>query len=358
MKKKVTGTEFPHREAAENSPSPFSRCLLITLACALPALAGVDGTVANRTTGSPQPNVILQLLQPTQQGLQTLGTAKSDAAGKFHFDQEPPGPKLVQAIYAGVVYTHMIPPGSPTSGVEVPIFDATKDRSAAKLAEHFILLQPSAGELSVSETFIYQNDGTKTFNDSSAGSARFVTLGELKQSPSVSITPPGGMPITRPTEPGKAKNSYRVDYPVMPGETRFDVTYTIPAADPLEVGAKVLETSGPLRLVVPSGVTLKGDNLDLVGQEPATQAVIYNVKGNQFRVQVLGSGTLARGENSAGPAAPQEDTGAPQLQEATPRLYDRMGLILGLTFGVLLLGSILLWRSGAGKTGKTAKGDR
>ncbi|MGA2185980.1 MAG: hypothetical protein ABSH47_23420 [Bryobacteraceae bacterium] len=329
--------------------------MLIALVCALPAFAGIDGTVANRTTGSPQPNVILQLLQPTQQGLQTIGTARSDAAGKFHFDQEPPGPKLVQAVYAGVLYTHMIPPGSPTSGVEVPIWDATKDRSAAKLAEHMILLQPGAGELSVSETFIYQNGGTKTFSDSSAGSARFVTLGELKQSPSVSITPPGGMPITRPTQSDKAKNSYHVDYPVMPGETRFDVTYTIPAADPLEVSGRVLETTGPLRLVVPNGVTLKGDNLEMIGQEPTTQAAIYNVKGTEFRVQVVGSGTLARGDNSAGQGAPQDDTGAPQIQEATPRLYDRMVLILGLTFGILLLGAIVLWRGG---TGKAAKGGR
>jgi hypothetical protein len=322
--------------------------------CALPALAVIDGTVSNGTTGSPQPNVILQLLQPTQQGLQTIGTAKSDAAGRFHFDREPPGPKLVQAIYGGVVYTHMIPPGSPTTGVQVPVFDATKDRAAAKLAEHMILLQPSAGELSVSETFIYQNGGTKTFNDSSAGSARFMALGELKQSPSVSITPPGGMPITRSTEPDKAKNSYHVDYPVMPGETRFDVTYTIPTADPLEVSGKVLETAAPLHLVVPNGVTLKGDNLDVAGQEPTTQAVVYTVKGNEFRAQVVGSGALTPADTGGEQGASQEDTGQPQLQEATPRLYDRLGLILGLTFGVLLLGSILLWRSGPGKT---AKGD-
>ncbi len=319
----------------------------------LPAFAGIDGTVANGTTGSPQPNVILQLLQPTQQGLQTIGTARSDAAGKFHFDQEPPGPKLVQAIYAGVLYTHMIPPGSPTSGVEVPVFESTRDRSAAKLAEHLILLQPSAGELSVSETFIYQNGGTKTFNDSSYGSARFVTLGELKQSPSVSITPPGGMPITRATQPDKAKNSYHVDYPVMPGETRFDVTYTIPAADPPEVGGKVLDTTAPLRLVVPNGVTLKGDNIEMIGQEPTTQAVIYAVKGNSFRVQIAGSGALSQGDDSAtGQGAAPEDTGQPQIAEATPRLYDRLGLILGLTFGILLLGSILLWRSGKPEGGR------
>jgi hypothetical protein len=327
------------------------KTLPIALLCALPALAAIDGTVSNRTTGSPQPNVTLQLLQPSQQGLQTIGTARSDAAGKFHFDQDPPGPKLVQAIYAGVLYTHMIPPGTPTTGVDVPIYDVTKDRAAAKLAEHMILLQPGAGEVSVSETFIYQNDGTKTFSDSSAGSARFMALGNLQQPPSVSITPPGGLPITRPTAPDKLKNAYHVDYPVMPGETRFDVTYTIPAADPLAISGKNLETAGPLRLVVPNGVTLQGDNLDMIGQEPTTLASIYSVKGNEFHVQVSGTGSLGRGDTgTAGQGAPPPDnTGAPQIQEATPRLYDRMGLILGLTFGILLLGSILLWRSTSAK---------
>jgi hypothetical protein len=116
-----------------------------------------------------------------------------------------------------------------------------------------------------------------------------------------------------------------------------------------------MDSTTPLRLVVPNGVTLKGDNLEANGQEPTTQAVIYTVKGSEFRVQVQGTGTLARDDSSAEQGAAQEDTGQPQIQEATPRLYDRMGLILGLTFGILLLGSILLWRSGSARP---AKGNR
>jgi len=318
--------------------------ILLLLCCALPALAAVDGTVVNKTTGNPQARVVLQLLQPTQQGLQTIGTAMTDAAGKFRFPQTPPpGPVLVQAIFAGALYTHMIPPGTPTSGVEVPVYDTTTDRKAAKLAEHMMLLQPSGNELSVSETFLYQNDGTKTFNDAAGGSARFETLAPLSASPSVQITPPGGMPITRPTVADKAKNAYHVDYPVMPGETRFDITYTIPEPNPPQVSGKLLDVSAPLRLVVPNGVTLTGDGIDSNGQEPSTQASIYTVKGNSFKVQIAGTGAIAQNEGAA------EDTGQPQLQEATPRLYDSLYLILGLAFGVLLLGSILLWRRGPAK---------
>jgi len=133
----------------------------------------------------------------------------------------------------------------------------------------------------------------------------------------------------------------------MPGETRFDVTYTIPAADPLEVSAEVLEPSAPLHFVVPNGVTLKGDNLESNGQEPTTQAVVYTFRGKDFHVQVVGTGAIA--SSGGGNDEQAADTGKPQIAEATPRLYDRMGLILGLTFGILLLGSILLWRSGSAK---------
>ena len=314
--------------------------LLIGLICALPVLAAIDGTVANKTTGSPQPNVILQLLQPTQQGLQTIGTAKSDANGKFHFDQDPPGPKLVQAIYAGVLYTHMIPPGSPTSGIEVPIYDVTKDRSAAKLAEHMILLQPAGGELSVSETFIYQNDGTKTFNDGSAGSARFAALGTLKQSPSVAITPPGGMPINRPTEPDKAKNTYHVDYPVMPGETRFDVVYSLPAGDTITL--RNPDPTTPLNIVTPPAVTLSGDGIEAKGQEPRTQAHIYLATAPKVEAKIEGTGAL-KGDNSA----PQEDTGQPEALVAPARIYSRLPWVLGFTLGILALGGLVLFRKGS-----------
>ncbi len=115
------------------------------------------------------------------------------------------------------------------------------------------------------------------------------------------------MSITRPAAAGKQKRTYRVDYPINPGETRFDVSYTLPATT--ELSGKVLETSAPLRLVVPNGVTLTGASLEPLGQEPSTQAVIYNVKGNSFDVQVSGTGTLGQPEA----ASSDEDTGQPKI---------------------------------------------
>src|SRR5580698_4849245 len=63
-------------------------------------LAAVDGTVMNATTGKAQASVLVTLVQPGAQGMQTLATVKSDAQGKFKIDKDvPPGPALLQAIY-------------------------------------------------------------------------------------------------------------------------------------------------------------------------------------------------------------------------------------------------------------------
>lgn len=318
------------------------------LAAAIPMLAAIDGTVVNQTTGKPQPNAILMLMQPGQGGMQQLGTTKTDAQGNFHFDKSPEGPKLLQAIYSGVLYTHMIPPGSPTSGVQLPVYEATKDPKIDHAAQHLIVLQPTGSELDVTETFIFDNQTKTTYNSPDGGSAQVWIPGPVQKNIPVQITPPGGMPINRSAEATKREHVYKVDYPVNPGETRFDVNYALPAANPLTFEGKVLDSSVPLRLVVPSGVTLAGKDLDLMGREPSTQAAIYNVKGASFSAQVQGTGTLGGGQDQQASSGDSgEDNGSPQIQEIQPRIYDRMYWILGLAFGILALGSVILWRRDA-----------
>ena len=110
---------------------------------------------------------------------------------------------------------------------------------------------------------------------------------------------------------------------------------------------KILHAEGASDLVVPKGVTVKGDDLELAGTEPKTQASIYKIKSPNFTVQVEGTGALQAGAGGAGggAASPEEDNGAPTLQEVKPRIYDRMYWILGMAFAVLGLGSVVLYRT-------------
>jgi hypothetical protein len=306
-------------------------------------LAAVDGTVMNATTGKAQASVLVTLVQPGAQGMQTLATVKSDAQGKFKIDKDvPPGPALLQAIYQGVLYTLVLPPGSPTTGVHVKIYDTTAKAGVAKVSQHMILIEPNANSLDISETFLIENETTTTFQDPAKGSIQFYLPEAADGKVSVTINAPGGMPIQRSAEKTAEKNVYKIQYPVKPGESRFDVSYSLPPTETF--ASKILHGEGVTRLVTPSTVTLQGEGVQSLGQEPQTRAHIYGAGDAEYTVTITGTGSLRNQE--AAPAG-DEDSGQPQIEEKAARVYTRMYWVLGLAFAILGLGGVLLYRRSA-----------
>jgi hypothetical protein len=302
-------------------------------------LASVDGTVMNATTGKPQPSVIVTLVQPSERGMETIGSMKSDAGGIFKFDQNlPPGPALLQAIYQGVTYTLVLPPSTPTTGVRVKVYDSSPKPGIAKVSQHMILIEPSATALDISETFLVENESTTTFQDPVNGSVQFYLPEAAGGKANVRITAPGGMPIERAAEKTAVKDVYKVAYPVKPGESRFDVSYSLPPTDAFS--SKILHADGVTRLVTPASVTLEGEGLESLGQEPTTKAHIYNAATAAYSLKITGTGSLRSQEA----AAPEEDSGAPEIEEKPARIYTRMEWVLALAFAVLGLGGVLLYR--------------
>ena len=302
-------------------------------------LASVDGTIVNATTGKPQPSVIVTLVQPGAGGMETIGSMKSDAEGKFKFDKDfPPGPALVQAIYQGVLYTQVLKPGDPTTGVHVKIYDSSAKPGIASVSQHMILIEPSATALDVSETFLMENESTTTFQDPANGSVQFYLPEAARGKASVTINAPGGMPIERAAEKTAVKNVYKVAYPVKPGESRFDVSYSLPPTDTFS--SKILHDGGVTRLVTPASVTIEGEGVESLGQEPTTKAHIYNAATEVYSVKITGTGSLRSQEASA----PDEDSGAPEIEEKPARIYTRMEWVLVMAFAILGLGGVLLYR--------------
>jgi hypothetical protein len=93
-------------------------------------------------------------------------------------------------------------------------------------------------------------------------------------------------------------------------------------------------------------VTIKGDTIQSLGQEPRTQATIYDVKSNDFKVEISGAGAL---QDDTG-----EDAGGASYEQIQPRVYSKMTWILALTFGILTLGFILLYRASVPETAAAA----
>jgi hypothetical protein len=307
----------------------------------LPALLLiVNGTVTNETTGKPAAGATVTLYKLGSAGPESIETVKAAADGGFEINQTPQaGPHMVQVAFDGVTYNHMLFPGRPVTGISVPVYQSSQTRGSAKVATHMVLIESNGSELSVSESYVWSNEGKTSFYDPAAGAFRFMLPKGAEGKVRVMCTHPGstGMPIERAAEKTNTAGVYKVDFPVKPGETRFDLDYRVAGT---ALVAKNLYPEAPVNFVVPQGITLAGDGVKELGQHPESQALIYRVEKPAFELMVQGSGSLRADSASGG-----EEEGA-GLQQIRPRVYERFALILGLTAVILFSGLLLLYRKG------------
>jgi hypothetical protein len=335
-------------------------CALFFLAVAS-AYAAIDGTVINGATEKPQPNSTVTLYQTTQQGPQNLGSVKTDAQGKFVFTQDVQagvggGPLLLQAVFDGVQYNKTLPPGFPTSGVNIPVFPSSKNPGMAKIEQHFLVLEPNPnGAMQVTEGFIYKNDGKTTWNDPDRGTLQFELPAGAQDKVEVNVTAPGGLPIRRAPDPLGKPHQFKIDFAVKPGETRMELAWSMPFNSPGVFEDHVLSKSDLLRVVAPLGVEFKGDDVMVLGQEPSSKATIYSVKGPDIKFTVQGTGLFNQPDDQGGGGQGSGQS----LSENLPKLYGLLSAnssfgqalgavkwVLATVLGMLALGFVLLYRKG------------
>ena len=339
--------------------------VLLFLLSGLMASAAVDGVVMNSTTGKPAAGATVTLFQPTQQGPQFIDSVKTDAQGKFQITKEVPagpGPLLLQAVYGGVQYNKMLPPGTPGTGVEIPVFESSRKQGDAKVDQHMILLEPSAdGNVNVSESYVFKNDGKTTWNDPDHGTLQFALPALEQGKVEVNALAPGGLPVRKAPDPGSRPNTFKLDFPIKPGESRVDLQWSMPFRSPGIFENEIITKGGNTRVIAPVGVTFKGDTLQNLGQEPRTQATIWGVTGNVMKFTVEGTGTLSDPNAGAQQEGGQSSGGGgqPALGMNMPKLYSLVSgasdfgtqlnavkYLLGSVLGMLILGFIILYRKG------------
>lgn len=316
------------------------RFAILAAAAASLAFGAVEGTVRNGTTGKPQAAVPVVLVAMGGAGMAPRATATTDAAGAFRFADAVQGAALLQATYQGVVYNLVVGSGASTTGLTLDVFDVTSRPGAARVTEDVVILEPLGAQLSVRQNVVWQNPGRETYRDAAAGTLRFWAPAEAKDSLRVTATAPGGLPVEQTAQAAGAPGIYKVDFPIKPGETNFEVSYTVPFAAPGPFTGRTLQKDAPLRLAVPAGVAVKGAGLTLLGQEPQSRASVYGVAGQEYQVELEGSGSMAA-------SAPAEDEAGSGLAQILPRVYDNVYAIVGFGMTILALGFALLLRKTA-----------
>ncbi|HTS31961.1 MAG TPA: hypothetical protein VMH81_39090 [Bryobacteraceae bacterium] len=344
---RVNSSDAPPEKRRDESRRGRHECLRhiasAFLLLSLPLHAAVTGTVINRTTGKPQAGATVGFNKLGQNGIELIDQAKSDANGKFVINQEVSGPPhLLRTAYDGVTYNHMLPPGSPTTDLTIDVYNSSKDPGRAKVTKHMLLFEPSGGQMTVNETYLYTNDGKVAWNDSDGGTLHFFAP-NVTGRVTANATAPGGMPIPAPVNKTSKSDIYAVDFSVKPGETRFDLTYTVPYTEGAPYKGKILTQDGDTYLIAPNGITLQGDGLKDMGTEPRTQAHIFGLNGTSYQIQLTGTEAAAPADASGG--GDQAESGGPQIEQILPRVNRMTVGILSLALGILALGFTLLYRA-------------
>ena len=321
--------------------------------------APIDGIVTNGTTGKPQANATVTLFRVGQNGPETLESVKSDTAGHFVLQGDIPGPRLIQAAYDGVTYNKMVPPGTPSSNLEIKVYQSIAKPGSARVDQHMMLIEPQPdGKMAVSESYVWSNDGKTTFNDPARGTLQFYLPPESQGQVTVNVLAPQGMPIRRAPEKTATPNVFKVDFPIKPGESRIDLSYGLPFTSPGEFVSKTFYKGGPTRVIVPPGVTLTGPGLKDMGPGPM-KATIYSTESDDLKMQIAGTGVL-RGEGGDNADQPDSNNGGSGIKQIMPKLYassdpkdgfqgalNSVKWILLTVLGMLSIGFAILYRAGS-----------
>ncbi len=338
----------------------------MALVAASAAAATITGTVTNKTTGKPSPGDTIAVIN-TAQGMDEITKVTSDATGSFHVAAPDGGQILLHVTHKGADYFQSVPPA--TNNVDVAVYD-----SASKVpgitGEALVIraeTDPTGKTLNVSENFFIQNASAPPRTQFGGNTFEFFLPkgAQIQQSLASS---PGGLPTNSKVIPiDAASGHYAFTFPIRPGETRFQVAYSLPYAGRLPFSVKLSVPTGDVAVMLPKTMQFDGGSqFQPINPDPnsqsydahnpvAGQPLLFTVAGTgQLPDENAQSGTQSATDQSAGGAQagqtaasgprPGGGLGAPIDPEGTGDPWSKykyailggLGLLLAIGAGVML----------------------
>ena len=331
--------------------------ILLTLSLAATVQAGtLSGTVINRTSGKPAPNVALDLLNPTA-GMAEVATAKSDAQGRFSVTKDAigMGPILIRATFHDVSFNTFAPPGRPE--VEVEIYDLSQDPKTISVESHVVIFQPEGDKLVGAEEYSIRNTSQpaaaffRTGGNFDFAIPENAALGQVSTITSMGVAVPQAA-IDR------GKGRYAITYPFRPGQTNVRLSYQLPYTyNSASLKLPAAYAGMKLLLVAPPGVTLTGDGVVPAGKEQGMMIYTHPplpLKGI-LAVSLSGAGSPQSADTGQGQDAPQEGNSrvpqGPEVIAAPSRLDDFKWYLFAGLAALFAMGALLVSRKQVVVTG-------
>lgn len=332
------------------------RCRIAAFIFSLLVSAGafavqITGTVTNGTTNKPSSGDEVVLLSLTS-GMQEAGKTKTDSQGHYKLNVPDEGAQhLIRVARQSVNYFKGAAPGTTT--VDVTVYDAATQVEGLATDARVFHLQASGGSMDVQELYILNNQSqpprTKIGNQTFA-----VTLPDGAEMGEASLTGPSGMPVTVAAVPSGAKNRYAYDFPIRPGQTRFEVTYKVPYSGSHEFSFKPEAPLSELGVLLPKSMKFNGVSGGFAQDvDEAGLAVFFakNVPANQeVKFAVSGEGLILNEPPGGNPGQPSGESGGAPIPSSNGGTREALWFIVGSLVILIGGGAFVIWRkSGSAK---------
>ena len=299
---------------------------ILSLALASAAAQTLTGTVTNGTTNKPAAGDEVILINLAN-GMDVGGSTKVDSNGKFSFKITVPGPHLIRAVHQGVNYHQMAPPGVNTADVQV--YDVATKVTGLSVTADVIRFQADSGTMQGVRLFVVNNTSSPAKTQMNDHNFEFYLPAGAKVE-QLQARAPNGQPISAEAVPQADKNRYAINFPLRPGETQFQVEFTLPYSGEIKIDPKPLYPAQHLVIVLPKTMQFtaanppsfqsmqdptQGDsNVEVAKETKPGQALGFTLRGN-------GVINESPGETASG-AAQQQDQQQPQSQGRDNRSSD------------------------------------
>ena len=276
-----------------------SALLAAILSLALSASAQtLSGTVTNGTTNKPAAGDEVILINLAN-GMDVAANTKADSAGKFSFTLKdgPGGPHLIRAVHQGVTYHQIAPPG--TSNVDVKVYNVAKQVEGLSLTADVARFQADSTSLQGVRLFAVDNNSSPAVTQMNDHNFEFYLPAGAKLE-TVQAKAPNGQPIAAEAVPQKEPGRYAIAFPLRPGETQFQLEFTMPYTGSLKVDPKPLYPAEHFVVVLPKtmkfaaadGVTAFKSMNDPNTPDTVVQVAQQTHVGQALGFTVSGTGTI------------------------------------------------------------------
>ena len=198
------------------------------------------------------------------------------------------------------------PPGTDT--VDIDVYNAAAKVKGVATEAVVLRIQTDAGgqNLSVIENIFVKNDSKPAMTQFSANPFDFYLPDNAAVAGSAALAP-GGMPVQATPVPLADKGHYTFLFPIRPGETRFQISYSVPYTGSYPFAVRLSGPTDTVAVMLPKSMTVSpaaGSPLSPVNDDENAQTLVArNVSSSApLSFSLSGSGQLPR--DSDAPAQP------------------------------------------------------